>query len=51
MKEIGQQLKEARKLKNVTLEEVSQEVFGSKHFAAHISQIERGLSPGVTLEK
>ena len=51
MKEIGQELKQARELKNFTLQEVAKQVFGNINFAIHISQIERGLSPGVTFEK
>jgi transcriptional regulator with XRE-family HTH domain len=51
MKNIGQQLKEARELKKLTLQEVAEEVFGNKNFAIHISEIERGLSPGVTFVK
>ena len=51
MKDIGQQLKQIRELKNFTLQEVAKQVFGNINFAIHISQIERGLSPGVTFEK
>jgi len=51
MKEIGQELKQARELKNLTLQEVAKQIFGNINFAIHISQIERGLSPGVTFEK
>lgn len=51
MKDIGQQLKQARELKNMTLQETAKQIFGNINFAIHISQIERGLSPGVTFEK
>lgn len=51
MKEIGQELKKARKLKNLTLQEVSEQIFGHKNIAIDISQIERGLSPKVTFVK
>jgi len=51
MKDIGQELKQARELKNMTLQETAKQVFGNINFAIHISQIERGLSPGVTFEK
>ncbi len=51
MKELGQQLKQIRELKNLKLQEVAKQVFGNMNFAIHISQIERGLSPGVTFEK
>lgn len=51
MKDIGQELKQARELKNMTLQEVAKQIFGNINFAIHISQIERGLSPGVTFEK
>jgi transcriptional regulator with XRE-family HTH domain len=51
MKNIGQQLKESRELKGLTLQETAEQALGNIHFAPDVSKIERNLAPGVTFEK
>jgi transcriptional regulator with XRE-family HTH domain len=48
MRELGEQIKDLRTQKELTLQELSKQIYGTENYASVISKIERNLNQGVT---